>query len=212
MQNSFIEFMIDSGVLMFGDFITKSGRKTPYFINAGKYDTGAKLARLGEFYADAIAASGENPDVLFGPAYKGIPICAASACALFTKYGIDTAYSFNRKEAKDHGEGGSIVGYMPRSGDKIAIIEDVTTAGTSIRETAKIFRSLNLSANITSLFVTIDRMERGKNTLSAFAELRAEFGINIYAIATVRDIIAHMETAGKDTSAIDAYLAEFGAQ
>jgi orotate phosphoribosyltransferase len=203
--------MITAGVLTFGDFVTKSGRKTPYFINTGKYDTGAKLAKLGEFYADAITRSGENPTVLFGPAYKGIPLCSAASCALFSKYGADVAYSFNRKEAKDHGEGGTLVGYAPVAGDRVAIIEDVTTAGTSVRETAAIFRGLNITAKITSLFVTVDRMERGKGSISAFDELRDELGINIYAIATAQDIIAYLKSNGKDASAIETYLAEYGA-
>jgi orotate phosphoribosyltransferase len=203
--------MITAGVLTFGDFVTKSGRKTPYFINTGKYDTGEKLAKLGEFYADAITRSGENPTVLFGPAYKGIPLCSAASCALFSKYGIDVAYSFNRKEAKDHGEGGTLVGYAPADGDRVAIIEDVTTAGTSVRETAAIFRNLNITAKITSLFVTVDRMERGKGSRSAFDELREELDINIYAIATAQDIIAYLKSNGKDASAIETYLAEYGA-
>ncbi|MDR3148854.1 MAG: orotate phosphoribosyltransferase [Oscillospiraceae bacterium] len=211
MQPNFIEFMITAGVLTFGDFVTKSGRKTPYFINTGKYDTGEKLAKLGEFYADAITRSGENPTVLFGPAYKGIPLCSAASCALFSKYGIDVAYSFNRKEAKDHGEGGTLVGYAPADGDRVAIIEDVTTAGTSVRETAAIFRNLNITAKITSLFVTVDRMERGKGSRSAFDELREELDINIYAIATAQDIIAYLKSNGKDASAIETYLAEYGA-
>ena len=133
-KNEFISFMTGAGVLTFGDFVTKSGRKTPYFINTGNYRTGSQISRLGDWYAKTIAESGEEFDALFGPAYKGIPLAAAAASSLFRLYGRDVPYCFNRKEIKDHGEGGGIVGYRPKDGDRIAIVEDVVTAGTAVRE------------------------------------------------------------------------------
>ena len=161
-KQQFIEFMIECDVLTFGDFTTKSGRKTPFFINTGNYRTGAQMHALGSFYARSIIDSvGRNIDVLFGPAYKGIPLAVAAAIALSQEHGLDLAVCFNRKEAKDHGEGGSLVGHKPRAGDRVMIIEDVTTAGTSIRETVPLLKA---SADIllAGLVVSVDRQERGK--------------------------------------------------
>ncbi len=187
-NHDFIKFMYDSGVLTFGDFTLKSGRKAPYFVNTGNYRTGEQIAKLGEFYAKCIIDSGLKPDVLYGPAYKGIPLCVAAAIGL-SKYGINVDYCFNRKEAKDHGEGGLIVGHQLKDGDKVLIIEDVITAGTAIRETLPI---INAQANVDLLgvVISIDRMEKGKaGDKSAVQEVKSDFGLNVYNIASVVDII-----------------------
>lgn len=177
-REEFISFMMDSGVLTFGDFTTKSGRKTPYFINTGNYRTGSAISKLGDYYARCIQDSGEAFDALFGPAYKGIPLAAAAASSLYRLYGRDLPYCFNRKEAKDHGEGGAMVGYKPKDGDRIAIIEDVVTAGTAVRESLELFRHV-ADVQVTALFVSVDRMERGTGTLSALDELRQDYGIRV---------------------------------
>ena len=189
----FIAFMARAGVLTFGDFTTKSGRKTPYFINTGNYKTGAQIARLGEFYAACIAAhteSGELPSevaALFGPAYKGIPLAVSTAAAL-ARMGRDVNYCFNRKEAKDHGEGGSMVGYKPKDGDRIAIVEDVVTAGTAVRESIEFFKSV-ADVKIVALFVSVDRMEKGTGEQTTLNELREQYGIQVFPIVTVRQVI-----------------------
>ncbi|HOB37174.1 MAG TPA: orotate phosphoribosyltransferase [Candidatus Avimonas sp.] len=188
-KQEFIEFMVKSGALTFGDFITKSGRKTPYFINTGNYRTGAQAAKLGEFYADCIMENiAGRIDALFGPAYKGIPLSVACSIALFNKYGRDVGYCFNRKEAKDHGEGGSMVGYKLKDGDRILIIEDVITAGTAVRECIPVLKSA-ADIEIAGLVISVDRMERGSGGLSAIEEIKREFGIKTYPIVTVREII-----------------------
>ena len=160
-REEFIHFMVRSGVLTFGDFTTKSGRRTPYFVNTGNYKTGAQAARLGDYYAACIQEHmPEGIDALFGPAYKGIPLAVSAASSLYREYGRDLPYCFNRKEAKDHGEGGSMVGYKPQNGDRVAIIEDVVTAGTAVRETIELFKSV-ADVTFAALFVSVDRMERG---------------------------------------------------
>lgn len=195
-KKDFIEFMVRSGVLTFGEFITKSGRKSPYFINTGNYKRGRQLAGLGGFYADCIMenikAGNLKKDItaLFGPAYKGIPISVAAAIALAEKYGYDIKYSSNRKEAKDHGEGGSLLGWQIQPGDSVLIVEDVITAGTAMRECIPILTELG--ARIEGLVVSVDRMERGTGNTTAIAELKKEFGISTYPIVTVRDIIDHL--------------------
>ena len=189
----FIAFMARAGVLTFGDFTTKSGRKTPYFINTGNYRTGAQIARLGEFYAACIAAhteSGELPSevaALFGPAYKGIPLAVSTAAAL-ARMGRDVNYCFNRKEAKDHGEGGSMVGYQPKDGDKLLIIEDVITAGTAVRETLPVLHAA-ARVEVPGLIISVDRMERGQGELTAIEEIERDFGIRTFPLVTVRDIL-----------------------
>ena len=160
-KESFIKFMVESGVLTFGDFTLKSGRKAPYFVNTGNYNTGAQLARLGEYYAQCIKENNVQADTLFGPAYKGIPLATACSIALFNKYGIDVNYAFDRKEAKDHGEGGVIVGRKMKDDEKIAIIEDVITAGTAIRTVFPLLKEL-ADVDITALIISVDRMEKGK--------------------------------------------------
>ncbi len=209
-KNEFISFMTGAGVLTFGDFVTKSGRKTPYFINTGNYRTGSQISRLGDWYAKTIAESGEEFDALFGPAYKGIPLAAAAASSLFRLYGRDVPYCFNRKEIKDHGEGGGIVGYRPKDGDRIAIVEDVVTAGTAVRESLSFLAGV-ADVTVTALFVSVDRMERGTGALSALDELRESLGINVHPIITVRDIIASIPADDPRMAAMEAYLAQYGA-
>ena len=209
-KNEFISFMTGAGVLTFGDFVTKSGRKTPYFINTGNYRTGSQISRLGDWYAKTIAESGEEFDALFGPAYKGIPLAAAAASSIFRLYGRDVPYCFNRKEIKDHGEGGGIVGYRPKDGDRIAIVEDVVTAGTAVRESLSFLAGV-ADVTVTALFVSVDRMERGTGALSALDELRESLGINVHPIITVRDIIASIPADDPRRAAMESYLAQYGA-
>lgn len=221
-KQQFIEFMVRSEVLTFGDFVTKSGRSTPYFVNTGKYRTGTQMQQLGEFYADAIEGfvneSHQAIDVLFGPAYKGIPLVVAASVAL-ARRGRDVAYAFNRKEAKDHGEGGVLVGHTPVDGDRVLFVEDVTTAGTSIRETAPILRAA-ADVELTGLVISVDRAERGTGDLSALAQVGSDFAMATFAIVTVHDVIEHLagrEVDGKvvldeaTVAAMQAYLGEWAA-
>lgn len=187
-KESFIQFMVESGVLTFGEFKLKSGRIAPYFINTGNYKTGRQLAKLGEFYAQCITENNIPVETLFGPAYKGIPLAVACSTALFNKYGKDVNYCFDRKEAKDHGEGGLIVGKQLTDGEKVVIIEDVITAGTAIRQVLPILKN-TADVDITGMVISVDRMEKGKGELSAVQEVKQEFGIDIYPIITVADII-----------------------
>lgn len=187
-KESFIQFMVESGVLTFGEFKLKSGRIAPYFINTGNYKTGRQLAKLGEFYAQCITENNIPVETLFGPAYKGIPLAVACSTALFNKYGKDVNYCFDRKEAKDHGEGGLIVGKQLTDGEKVVIIEDVITAGTAIRQVLPILKG-TADVDITGMVISVDRMEKGKGELSAVQEVKQEFGIDIYPIITVADII-----------------------
>lgn len=187
----FIRFMLDSGVLKLGSFKTKSGRMSPYFLDAGRYGRGAQLARLGAFYADRLlGALGDGFDVLFGPAYKGIPLAVATAMAL-SERGRDVGFCFNRKEAKDHGEGGVLVGHTLRDGDRVVIVEDVTTAGTSIRETVPILRAA-ARVELRALIVSVDRQERGQNERSALAEVGAEFGLTTLSIVNIDQIVDYL--------------------
>ena len=218
-REEFIHFMVRSGVLTFGDFTTKSGRKTPYFVNTGNYKTGAQASRLGDYYAACIQEHmPDGIDALFGPAYKGIPLAVAAASSLYRNYGRDLPYCFNRKEAKDHGEGGSMVGYQPKDGDRLAIIEDVVTAGTAVRETIELFQSV-ADVKFTALFVSVDRMERGTRECTTLDELRQDYGIQVYPIVTIRDIMDCLrgkEVDGRvyidDTmlGRMEDYLAQYG--
>lgn len=219
-KEDFITFMVRSGVLTFGDFTTKSGRKTPYFINTGNYKTGAQAARLGDYYAACVQENApDGIDCLFGPAYKGIPLVVTAAASLARNYDRDLPYCFNRKEAKDHGEGGSLVGYQVKDGDRVAIIEDVVTAGTAVRETLAFFDALGKQVKVTHLFVSADRMERGTGEESTLDELRREYGIAVHPIVTIRDIqsfLLNREIDGevvvddRRSAQIDAYLAQYG--
>lgn len=219
-KKEFIEFMVECGVLTFGDFVTKSGRKTPFFVNTGNYKTGSQLKRLGEFYAKAIKENfNEDYNIVFGPAYKGIPLSVTTAIALSDMYGIDVNYCSNRKEVKDHGDKGILLGSPIKDGDKILIVEDVTTAGTSIYETMPILQSQG-KVNVEGLIISVDRMERGRGEKSALAQIREEFGFKTTAIVTmaeVREYLLNREINGKVliddemNARIDAYYAEYGA-
>ncbi len=201
-KKDFIEFMVRSGVLTFGEFITKSGRKSPYFINTGNYKTGMQLARLGDFYARCIVENMKEGNLkkeitaLFGPAYKGIPISVATVVALADKHGVDISYCSNRKEVKDHGEGGSLLGYQLQPGDSVLIVEDVITAGTAMRECVPFLN--NIGVSVEGLVISVDRMERGAGAMTAIEELREEYGITAYPIVTVRDIITNLHGTAID--------------
>jgi orotate phosphoribosyltransferase len=191
-KREFIEFLVHSDVLRFGDFTAKSGRKTPYFINAGRFRTGAQLSRLAELYARTIVDKlSDGFDVLFGPAYKGIPLAAATAVALHQTHARDVGYCFNRKEVKDHGEGGSLVGHDLRDGDRVLIVEDVTTAGTSIRETLPLLRAA-AKVQLAGLVVAVDRQERGNTELNALTEISEHYNMPTFAIVTIDEIISHL--------------------
>ncbi len=221
-KQEFIEFMIDSEVLKFGDFVTKSGRKTPFFVNTGFYRTGAQLRKLGEYYAKAIADKfGTEFDVLFGPAYKGIPLSVATSMAMSEMYDADIRYCSNRKEVKDHGDVGILLGSPLKDGDKVVMIEDVTTSGKSIQETFPIIQAQG-NVNVLGLCVSVDRMERGQKTeKSALKEVSETYGIETTAIVTMAEVIEHLynkEYKGRviidDTikAAIDAYYEQYGAR
>ncbi len=187
-KKEFIRFMADCGVLKFGDFVTKSGRNTPYFINTGEYKTGEQLAKLGGFYAQCIKENNIPVETVFGPAYKGIPLSVACAIALSNNYGVNVNYCFDRKEAKDHGEGGVIVGKKLVDGEKVCIIEDVITAGTAIRQVLPVIKAA-ANVEITGMVISVDRMEKGQHELSAVQEVYNDFGIKVYPIVTIMDII-----------------------
>jgi len=219
-KKEFIEFMVDCQVLRFGDFVTKSGRNTPFFINTGFYRTGSQLARLGHYYAKAIYERyGNEIDVLFGPAYKGIPLAVAAAMALSTEYGVDVRYCANRKEVKDHGDKGILLGSPLTPGDRVVIIEDVTTAGTSIGETLPIIRA-QADVDVRGLVVSVDRMERGSTEKSALTEIRDTYRIETGAIVTMGDVVDHLWNKpykgniiidDKLKASIDAYYEKYGA-
>ena len=218
-KNEFIEFMVDCQVLKFGDFVTKSGRKTPFFVNTGFYRTGAQLRRLGQYYAEAVNSKfGLDFDVLFGPAYKGIPLSVAATIAISEKYGQDIRYCSNRKEVKDHGDKGILLGSPINDGDRVVIIEDVTTAGSSIEETLPIIKAQG-DVNPIGLVVSVDRMERGKGTKSALSEIEEKYGLKTTAIVTMAEVVEHLynkEYKGnviiddKLKAAIDAYYEQYG--
>ncbi len=196
-KKEFIEFMMESDVLRFGDFVTKSGRNTPYFVNTGNFRTGKQIATLGKFYAALIKenCSGDF-DCMFGPAYKGIPLATSAAAALYNEYEIDKPYFFNRKEEKDHGEGGSLVGYKPQNGDRVIIIEDVITAGTAVRETMPILKNA-ADVQVKDMFISVNRCEVGQNPeKTTIMEIMEDFGINIHAIITVQDIYEYLKQDG----------------
>ena len=212
-KKEFIEFMMGADVLRFGDFVTKSGRNTPYFINTGNYRTGRQIAELGRFYAALIQDTcGDRFDAMFGPAYKGIPLVTTTAGALATTYGIDKPYFFNRKEAKDHGEGGSLVGYKPQDGDRIIIIEDVITAGTAIRETLPVLME-SAKVTVPDMFISVNRCEVGTTPgKTAVMEVGEEFGIKVHALVTVQDIreyLADKQEYAHLLPLMDAYMAQY---
>lgn len=220
-KKEFIEFMMSADVLRFGDFTTKSGRKTPYFVNTGNYKTGLQNSRLGEFYAALVKETvGGDFDAMFGPAYKGIPLATSVSGALARNYGIDKPFFFNRKEAKDHGEGGVMVGCKPQDGDRVVIVEDVVTAGTAVRESIELFQHV-ADVKMRALIVSVDRMERGTRACSTLDELREDYGIAVYPIVTVREIIAFLHNRELDgrvyiddemKGRMEAYLEQYGAR
>jgi orotate phosphoribosyltransferase len=216
----FVDFLVRAGVLTFGDFITKSGRPTPYFANFGNVRTGRHITELGRFYAARIAAVfGDGVDVVFGPAYKGIPLAVTTAAALAAHHAHDVGFAFDRKEVKDHGEGGSLVGHPLGDGDRVVIVEDVTTAGTSIRETVPKLRAV-ADVEVVGLVIGLDRQERGPSgDTTALAQVGEEFGLRTAALATITDVVEHLRTAtvdgatvlsDRDADRIVAHLAEHG--
>jgi orotate phosphoribosyltransferase len=208
-QREFIEFALEHGALGFGEFTLKSGRVSPYFFNAGLFSTGRQLAGLGRYYAAAIVDAGLEPDVLFGPAYKGIPIAVATAIQLAEQYGRDMPWSFNRKEAKDHGEGGTIVG-TPLAG-RVLLIDDVITAGTATREVLPLIE--DAGATLAGIIVSVDRQERGRGDLSAIQEIERDHDVRVHSIVTFTDIVAYLRSTGTDSEHLDAmlaYRAEYG--
>lgn len=213
-KKDFIKFMIESEVLRFGDFTLKSGRKAPYFVNTGKYRTGAQISRLGEYYAEAYLEHGVSAKTLIGPAYKGIPLAVSTSIALARK-GVNTGFCFDRKEVKDHGEGGLFVGQELHDGDKVAIIEDVMTSGKALKE---VLPKIKATANVEveAMLISVDRMEKAlESGKSAVQEAYDEYGIKVYSIVSVQDIIEAIETGvveGKEYLAkMKEYLATYGA-
>ena len=213
-KREFIEFLQSAGVLKFGDFTAKSGRKIPYFINAGMIKTGDQITKMGEFYARAYTEKlGKKRTVLYGPAYKGISLSISAAVAL-SKDGLDLPFFFNRKEVKDHGEGGTFVGYVPQAGEEIVIIEDVITAGTAIRESMDILKHLE-GTKVIATFIMVDRKEKGKSDTGAMKEIENEFGFPVYSIVDVYDIIEYLEedpANEENVTRIKNYLAVDGAK
>ena len=220
-KKEFIEFMVDSNVLKFGEFTLKSGRKSPFLMNAGAYVTGSQLRRLGQFYAQAIHDNyGTDFDVLFGPAYKGIPLAVATTIAFSELYGRDIRYCSNRKEIKDHGDVGILLGSDLNDGDKVVIIEDVTTSGKSIEETFPILTA-QANVDVVGLMVSLNRQERGKTQQNALAEIREVYGIETGAIVTMEEVVEYLYNRpyngrvlidDKTKAAIDAYYAQYGAK
>ncbi|TCT14351.1 orotate phosphoribosyltransferase [Natranaerovirga pectinivora] len=218
-KKEFIEFMVDCQVLKFGDFVTKSGRKTPFFVNTGFYRTGQQLRKLGEFYSKAITqVFGKDFNILFGPAYKGIPLSVATSMALSEHFDMDVNYCANRKEVKDHGDTGILLGSPINDGDKIVIIEDVTTAGTSIEETMPILKKQG-DVDVLGLVVSVDRMERGKGEKSALSEIQEKYSIKTTAIVTMAEVVEHLHNKpykgeviinDRIKEAIDAYYVQYG--
>ncbi len=214
-KQRFIKFMVENEVLLFGEFTLKSGRKAPYFMNAGKYRTGSQIMQLGEYYAECYLEHKLNVKTLVGPAYKGIPLAVATAIALAKNHGVDVGFCFDRKEVKDHGEGGMFVGQQLLEGDKVAIIEDVMTSGKALRE---ILPKLEAEANVDveAMIISVDRQEKGTGEKSAVQEALDNFGVKVYSIVTVQDIIEAIEAGvieGKEyLPAMRAYLKEYGAE
>ncbi|MDR3072698.1 MAG: orotate phosphoribosyltransferase [Clostridiales Family XIII bacterium] len=212
-RKDFIAFMLEANVLKFGAFTTKSGRLSPYFINTGFFKTGTQIGLLGEYYAACIAENMENGsipknvDVLFGPAYKGIPLCVATSIALAKNHGIELGYCFNRKETKDHGEGGELVGSGIKDGDRVLVIDDVITAGTAIREVLPMIRNA-AKVEISGLIISVDRMERGQGEKSAVEEVESDLGLPVFPIVTVLDILEHVENEEYRTK-IQSYMEKY---
>ncbi len=213
-KQRFIRFMVENEVLCFGDFTLKSGRKAPYFINAGKYRTGTQIAQLGEYYAECYLEHGVEADTLMGPAYKGIPLAVSTAIALAKNHGVDVGFCFDRKEAKDHGEGGLFVGQKLSDGDNVAIIEDVMTSGKALREVLPKIKQ-EADVNVCAMIISVDRQEKGTGEKSAVQEAFDEFGVKVYSIVTMQDIIDAIEEGvigGREyLQAMKEYREQYGA-
>ncbi len=213
-KREFIKFMVENEVLLFGEFTLKSGRQAPYFINTGKYRTGAQISRLGEYYAACFLEHHVDAKTLIGPAYKGIPLAVATASALYKDHGIDVGFCFDRKEAKDHGEGGLFVGQALKDGDKVCLVEDVMTSGKALREILPKIAA-EAKVNISAMLISVDRQEKGTGERSAVAEAYDEFGVRVHSIVTMTDIMQAMEEgviAGKEyLGAMRAYREQYGA-
>ncbi len=216
-KGEFIDFLVDAGALQFGDFTTKSGRKTPYFVNTGRFDDGHKIGALGKWYAKGVAALQSPVDTIFGPAYKGIPLAVATAVALAESSRTTIGYTFNRKEVKAHGDGGLFVGFPLNSGTRVALVEDVITAGTTMREVLPMLRSLGVS--VVAVFVAVDRMERGQDpsgeltSISAVDQVRRDFSVDVRPLITLLDIIEYVKLKSNLTNllpAIEQYRAQYG--
>ena len=204
-KKEFIQFMLSADVLRFGQFVTKSGRHTQYFVNTGNYKTGAQLSRLGRYYAQLVAdVTCGDFDAMFGPAYKGIPLASACAMALYEEHQIDKPYLFNRKEVKDHGEGGAMVGYKLQDGDRVVVIEDVVTAGTALRESIPLLKAC-ADVRIPHMFISVDRCEVGQTPgKTAIMEVEEEFGIQVHPLVTVVDIYEYLKGQGTDPALLEA--------
>lgn len=203
-KKEFIEFMMSADVLRFGEFKTKSGRLSPYFVNTGNYKTGAQIATLGKFYAALVKEiCGDQFDAMFGPAYKGIPLATTTAASLARDFNLDKPYFFNRKEVKDHGEGGSLVGYRPKDGDTIIVIEDVITAGTAVRETMPILKGCG-DVTVKDMFISVNRCEVGQVAgKTAIMEVKEEYGLDVHAIITVEDIYEYLKQQQYDSEILN---------
>ncbi len=217
-QEEFITFLVKSGALKFGDFTLKSGRQCPYFLNMGSFYKGSQIGRLGMYYAEALNTHVGGFDVVFGPAYKGIPLCVAAAAAMFKLFNKDVAYSYNRKEAKEHGEGGNIIGAPITSETKVVIVDDVMTAGTAVRETLDLMDKLG-KPEIKGILIAADRMEKGQGEKSAVQEIKDNYGINVYSIVNLNDIVEFLYNKEVDgtvyiddekMAAIKAYREQYG--
>ncbi|MCM8538545.1 MAG: orotate phosphoribosyltransferase [Lentisphaeraceae bacterium] len=201
-KKEFIEFMVKSNVLTFGDFTTKSGRKTPFFINTGNYNNGEQMEKLGEFYAKALNKElADDFSGLYGPAYKGIPLCITTSVALNKLFNKNVNFTFNRKEAKTHGEGGNLIGHKLQDGEKIVIVEDVITAGTAIRESLPVIEAA-ANVKIQAIVVSVDRMEKGTGDLSAIDQVQEDFGIKTFAIVTIDEVVDYLHNREIDGKVI----------
>ena len=215
-KTNFIDFMLACEALKFGSFTTKSGRQTPYFVNTGAYDTGNMVRRLGQFYAEALCSlDGVEFDNLYGPAYKGIPLVVTTSIAMEASHERDVTFTFNRKEAKDHGEGGNLVGYKYRGGEKVVIVEDVMTAGTSIHESVPIIKAAAPDVEIVGIMISVDRQEQGPNGRAASAEILEKYGIPVFSIVSLSEVVEYLGGNGTLSSdqldAIAAYREQWGA-
>ncbi len=212
-KEEFIKFMVNGGILRFGEFTLKSGRISPYFINTGNYKTGSQISRLGEFYAECIQDNGIKGDAIFGPAYKGIPLAIATGITLYNKFGMDINYCFDRKEVKDHGEGGMIIGYQFGENDTLIFVDDVITSGKALRESMEKIKGI-CCAKVTDMVISVDRMEVGKGEKSAVQEVEEEFGIKVHSVVTMDDIIAAIEKGVvpgiEHLDAMKAYRKKYG--